>query len=142
MQLTKHTDYAFRVLIYLSGLKPQDKATIGQIAEAYNISKSHLMKIVNTLAANGYINATRGKSGGIQLAKPSSDIYLSEIVVLMEPTLKAVNCVESQCSITATCELQHVLAKASNAFVHSLKSVSLAEIVGRPVWQALNLIEL
>jgi len=50
MQLTKHTDYAFRVLIYLA-MQPTDTlATIQEISEYFDISRNHMMKIVQKLA--------------------------------------------------------------------------------------------
>ena len=61
MQLTKHTDYAFRVLIYLA-MKPTDTlVTIQEIAEYFDISRDHMMKIVQKLANNGIIQSIRGK---------------------------------------------------------------------------------
>ncbi|MCK5881085.1 MAG: Rrf2 family transcriptional regulator [Sinobacterium sp.] len=139
MQLTKHTDYAFRVLIFLTGLQGDEKATIAQITQAYDISKSHLMKIVNKLAQNGYIASTRGKSGGIRLAKPPQDISIAEIVELMEPTLMAVNCHAPSCLLSSNCRLESVLVKATQAFIDTLRPISLADVTDESVWQVLEL---
>ena len=79
MQLTKHTDYAFRVLIYLAGMS-EERTTIQAITETFDISKTHLMKVVNELANKGWVASTRGKNGGIRLgvapeSVPTSAIY-------------------------------------------------------------------
>ena len=138
MQLTKHTDYAFRALIFLSGLEGDEKATIGQITDVYDISKSHLMKIVNKLAQAGYIDAVRGKSGGIRLAKQPEDICVAEIVELMEPTLTAINCSEASCILSADCHLERVLADASAAFLDALRPVTLADVISNTTRQILE----
>jgi Iron-dependent Transcriptional regulator len=48
MHLTLWTDYALRTLIYV-GAKGEQLSTIAEIAESFDISKSHLMKVVNKL---------------------------------------------------------------------------------------------
>ena len=62
MQLTRFSDYSLRALIYLAqrgGLN----TTIADIASAHRISKSHLMKVIQNLAKQGYVRTTRGKGG-------------------------------------------------------------------------------
>ena len=50
MKLTNYSDYALRSLIYLA-VTPKDGelANIDDIAQAYDISKSHLTKIIHQL---------------------------------------------------------------------------------------------
>ena len=66
MRVTRYTDYALRVLIYLAVI-PDRLSTIQEIAEHYHISKNHLMKVVQQLNSMGYVKATRGKNGGLTL---------------------------------------------------------------------------
>ena len=70
MRLTVYTDYTLRVMIYLT-LKYQggEVATIDEMARAYDISRNHLMKIVNELSQSGFIETTRGRAGGARLAR-------------------------------------------------------------------------
>lgn len=63
MKLTRHTDYALRVMIYLA--RPGDGlVSIRQIAGVYGISQNHLMKIVQSLGHAGFVETVRGRHGG------------------------------------------------------------------------------
>lgn len=138
MQLTKHTDYAFRILLFLLALPKGQKTTIGAIVDRYDISKSHVMKIVNKLAEAGFIDAKRGKSGGISLGKPPEKIMLDEIVRLMEVNLKPVKCQEMVCVLQSNCKLEKHLQVAANAFITSLSKVSLEDLTSKSTMEILR----
>jgi Rrf2 family nitric oxide-sensitive transcriptional repressor len=58
MRLTTFTDYALRVLIYLA-VSDDRQPTIREIAQRYDISRNHLMKVVQELSQKGYLIASR-----------------------------------------------------------------------------------
>ena len=69
MPLTIFTDYTLRVLIYLgTGMRTVSPPS-GDTATAYGISENHLTKVVHHLAKQGYVETTRGKDGGMRLAR-------------------------------------------------------------------------
>jgi len=91
MQLTHYTDNALRVLIYLS-LKNNTRCTITEIAEQFNISRNHLVKVVHKLGKLNYICTTRGKHGGLTLNQEIDQIRLGDVIKHMENTLNIINC--------------------------------------------------
>jgi Rrf2 family transcriptional regulator, nitric oxide-sensitive transcriptional repressor len=132
VQLTTYTDYAFRTLIALACVAPE-KLTAGEISESYGISLNHLLKVVQKLAELGYVETTRGKSGGIRLAVDARSITLGTVVRRMEPELGLVACLrkdEAACAIAPVCMLKGLLSNATNQFLATLDQHSLAEIVG------------
>jgi Rrf2 family nitric oxide-sensitive transcriptional repressor len=129
LQLTKHTDYAIRVLIYLNTQVDQQslsKAT--DIAALFDISFNHLTKVVHHLGKAGFIQTVRGKSGGIKLATSADLINLGEVVAIMENTLDPINCAEPPCRLKSVCLVKPILNKAMKAFMDELKKYTLADI--------------
>lgn len=131
MYLTQQTDYALRVLIY-AAVNDDDLVNIATIAEAYNISKSHLMKVVTALVKGGFLSSIRGKGGGLKLAMPPEKIRVGAVVRLMEP-LQIVECFGSNnhCTITPNCRLADILAGGVKAFLNHLDSFTLADLINK-----------
>jgi len=129
MNITQHTDYALRLLIYL-GACPERRVTIKEVAECFEISRSHLMKIVNQLAGDGFVDAARGKGGGLRLARAPAEIALGDVVRRMEPGFELVECFgsHSRCLLTSGCRLKGALQNALQAFLDALDGVTLADL--------------
>lgn len=139
MQLTLHTDYSLRTLLYLQALAEDEIATINEIADFYDISRNHLMKVVFHLSQKGYIKSIRGKGGGIKLAKKAEDITVGQVVRDMEPNLHIVECFnkesENKCSIVSNCGLIPVLHEATSLFMSVLDKYTLDSLVQKaPEW--------
>lgn len=130
MKLTRFTDYSLRVLIYL-GLKDDGRVTIREISEAYGISRNHLMKVVSLLTRMGYLDARRGPGGGIALARPTDEIIIADVVRDMEDDLNMVECFceGGSCIINPVCELKCVLTKALTAYLDTLESYTLKDLL-------------
>ncbi|ODT64473.1 Rrf2 family transcriptional regulator [Phenylobacterium sp.] len=132
MRLTVYTDYALRVLMYVA-VRPEPLPTIGQIADAYQISRNHLMKVVYELGQAGYLETVRGKNGGLRLARKPQEIGLGRLVRETEPDMALVPCfdpIRAQCAITPACRLRGALAEARAAFLAVLDGYTLADLVG------------
>lgn len=130
MRLTGFTDYTLRTLMYLA-LQPERLVTIADIAGAYDISANHLMKVVHQLSVAGDIVTTRGRRGGLRLARSPSDINLGTVVRRTEPDMALVACFEQahDCPIDRSCVLQRVMQDALAAFLGVLDRYTLADLV-------------
>jgi Rrf2 family nitric oxide-sensitive transcriptional repressor len=133
MRLTTFSDYTLRVLMYLA-LDPGKLATIPAIAAAYAISENHLMKVVQQLARQGIVESTRGKGGGIRLARPPEKIRLGEVVRSSEGSAPIVECLgdtPGACCIVPVCRLKGILVGAFDALYDALNEYTLADLVAR-----------
>jgi len=130
MRLTLWTDYSFRTLIYV-GSKGDDLSTIAAIAGSFEISKSHLMKVVNRLEQRGYLETVRGRAGGLRLKRSPAEINVGAVVRDTEEDLAIVGCLSQSnfCSIERCCVLKGVLHEATQAFLRVLDQYTLADLL-------------
>lgn len=131
MQLTVFTDYGLRCLMYLAA-HPERRCSVREIAEYYEISRNHLVKVVHRLSQLGYISSNKGKGGGIKIARPADELKLGDLVHALEPNMEIVECFNKHtntCRIAAACQLKHYLFDAKKAFLISLNSRTLADTI-------------
>ena len=133
MRLADYTDYTLRVLMYCA--RHDDRlVTIAEIAATHQVSKNHLMKIVNDLGRQGVLATTRGRGGGLRLLKAPSEIRIGDVVRASETDFRLVECFDAAtdtCTLTPSCRLKGVLRNALKAYFAELDGVTLADI-GKP----------
>jgi len=131
MRLTAFTDYSLRVLIYLAS-QPDQRATIAEIAAAYDIKQNHLTKVAHFLGRQGWLATVRGKGGGLELAKAPQDIPIGVVVRQAEGSDVPAECFDrdhNTCRIVRICALKNVLSEAAQAFHSALDRYTLADLV-------------
>ncbi|WP_049721907.1 RrF2 family transcriptional regulator [Gilvimarinus polysaccharolyticus] len=137
MKVTRYTDYALRVLMCLAVC--EKRVTIAEIATSYGISKNHLMKVVQQLNHLGYIDAARGKNGGLQLGRPPNQINLGALIRDTEQDLALVECFNSDtdtCTLTPACQLKGIFAEALAAFIAVFDNYTLADLTPKTKHQS------
>ncbi|MBS3803252.1 MAG: Rrf2 family transcriptional regulator [Oleiphilaceae bacterium] len=130
MHITRYTDYSVRVLMYLA-VRPDSLSTMQEIADSYNISRNHLMKVVHQLNRKGYVKTVRGKNGGLRLNMVPSQINIGVLVRETEHDLQLVECFESDrnCVISPVCGLKNLFSEALEAFLVALDQHTLEDLV-------------
>ena len=133
MQITTHSDYALRLLLYLNA-HPGRPVGIGQIAETYGISANHLAKVAQTLTHAGWVDTHRGRGGGLTLNPAVHQVTVGDIFRHTETNRRLVECFgdDSTCPIEPACGLKTVLQKASQAFFAELDRHHLNDLVRKP----------
>ena len=131
MQLTKFSDFALRILIHLA-VAGETRCSTREIAEQQGLSFNHLAKITQWLAAEGYVDSTRGRGGGMTLARPPSEISIGELLRKSERGSPLVECLRpdgGSCALTPACGLLPMLSKAQEQFFQVLDSQTLEDVV-------------
>ncbi|MCO4795435.1 MAG: Rrf2 family transcriptional regulator [Bacteriovoracaceae bacterium] len=130
MRLSSFTDYSLRVLIYLA-IKGEERSTVAEIADKYQISKNHLVKVVHNLSSMGVIDSYKGKGGGICLSSSPDKIVIGKLIKKLESESYLVECFgpSGNCTINPSCQLKKALAQAEQEFYKSLNQFSLADIL-------------
>ena len=131
VRLTQHTDYALRMLIH-AALRAPALTTVGEVAQTYELSATHLNKVAQTLAEHGLLQTVRGRAGGIRLLRDPASIRIGAVVRVTEPDFQIAPCMapgSRACAIHGACDLRHVLARAIEAFIAELDKWTLADMV-------------
>ena len=134
MRLTLYTDFALRMLMYLS-LAGDQPSTIQEVASAYGISRNHLMKVAQKLGQLGFVENIRGRGGGMRLARRPEDIRLGDVVRGTEEDFRQVECFDAErntCVLTPACCLKSILSSALSAYFDVLDQHTLADLKARP----------
>lgn len=116
-------------------LRPTERPTIEEISQAYGISRNHLMKVVRTLGHLGHLTTTRGRGGGLALARPPEKINLGQVLRGTEKDCAVVECMgpgPTACPLTGACRLTGVFSEALAAFFSVFDRYTLADLLDHP----------
>jgi Rrf2 family nitric oxide-sensitive transcriptional repressor len=130
MKLTQYSNYALRTLMF-ANLHSERLCQCQEVADAFNISKAHLVKCVHQLGQWGFIQSVRGRNGGFRLAKPARDITVGAVIRKTEDTLELVECFNSEtntCPLISDCKLNKTLMRAMKNFMDEMDSVTIEDI--------------
>lgn len=133
MRLSLHSDYAFRMLMH-AALRAPALTTVGEVAQDFGLSATHLNKVAQTLAAHGYLQTVRGRSGGLRLLQEPKCIRLGAVALVTEPDFHIASCMSpggGSCPIYQPCVLRGILADAADSFVAELNKWTLADLIAR-----------
>jgi len=137
MQLTHFSDLGLRVLMYLTQPERSTPVTITEIATQFNVSRHHLVKVVHFMAQQGWVITTRGKGGGLALAKLPQQYSLGDLIRGLEGTQELIDCADPPCALRSACRLKNVFDKALDAFYQTLDQYTLADSVASPTGEAI-----
>lgn len=121
-----------RILMFCAVHRGQH-VRIQDVAEAFDISRAHLLKAARQLGQLGYLETTRGRGGGVRLGLPAEEIDVGQVIRVLEDSGEFVECFNPEtntCPIAGTCRLTALFRRALEAFYLELDGVTLADLVG------------
>ena len=133
MKLSTKGRYGVRAMMDLALHYGEGPVLLKDIAKRQQISERYLEHLVLSLKAAGLVNSTRGAHGGFTLAKPPSQIRLSEIIQIMEGSIAPVACVDDPkvCSLADLCVTRDIWCEMEKAMSGVLESTTLEDLVQR-----------
>jgi len=108
---------------------------IEDIANAFGISKAHLLKSARQMGQLGYLKTMRGRSGGVQLGMAPERIVIGEVVRALEGASEVVECFNpatNTCPLIGECQLTGLFRRGLEAFFSELDHVTLADVTSNP----------
>jgi Rrf2 family protein len=136
--LSKKAKYALQACLSLAGEAPGKPILIADLAERDGIPKKFLEIILLDLRNAGLLASRKGKGGGYFLAKPQQQIFVGQIVRLMDGPLAPVPCVSqtayqpcSDCHDEQYCGIRMVMKDVRDAIAGIYDSTSLTDVLER-----------
>lgn len=85
MKLTAAEEYGLRIVVRIAS--SDGRTTIPEIADAEALTVPYVAKLARVLTRAGLLRAVRGKSGGLQLARPAERLPVAEVIRALGGTL-------------------------------------------------------
>lgn len=131
MQLNVTTDYAIRVILYLSA--KGGIVSSRELSEKNGIPEKYILKITKILANAGLITTHKGIRGGFSIMRPAQEISLLDVITTMENTIKINRCMEKDeyCSRCATdsCPVRGFYCELQDELENKLSHISIQDLL-------------
>ncbi|GHF53838.1 Rrf2 family nitric oxide-sensitive transcriptional repressor [Amycolatopsis bartoniae] len=135
MQLNRATDISLRILMLAAAQRRV--LTIDALADALNVPRNHVAKVVQRLQRQGWLETTRGRGGGITLPEATLDVSVGLIVRHGERQTEVIACEDPPCPLRTACRLRSALRSAQEAFFAALDPLTLRDLLAEPTGPAL-----
>ena len=136
MKISAQEEYGLRCLLQLAhAAKRSESLTLAQIAEREGISVANAGKLLWILNKAGLVQSHRGTKGGYHLARPASEIRLSDIIKVLDDDVVASHCkshtgVLDVCIHTGDCGIRPVIIGLHEIVQKALSEITLAQLIG------------
>jgi len=127
MQVTRAADYAVRVMLQLATLPDGSRTSRADLARAADAPPTFVAKILQQLVDARLVTSHAGRGGGFEMARPSSEVSLLDIVSAIDGPICLNHCMPptSDCQRSSWCSAHPVWAEAQAALTRALGGASL-----------------
>ena len=124
-----------RLMVQLGRHFGAGPASLAEIAAAEDLPRAYLEQLAMSLREAGLVVSTRGAHGGYEIARPPSEIRMSEILRALEGPIAPMICASdapdhaSTCDRTAACTVNFLWVRVRDAIAGALDGMTLADLV-------------
>jgi Rrf2 family cysteine metabolism transcriptional repressor len=135
VRISSRCEYGLRAMVYLAARSDGHPVPLPEIAAEEGIPAPFLERILARLREGGLVKATRGVTGGYQLARESAGIAVGDIVTALEGPLSLVGCVpdEEACARAESCASRVVWRRLDKAISGALNGITLEDLTREAV---------
>jgi len=132
MKISTRTEYGIRILVTLARGEGDRCMPLSEIARREKLPHAYLEQLVRDLRRSGLVTATRGQAGGYRLARPASDIAMTDAVRALEGPLLEMPCSGPRdlehCDRPQPCSVHEVFQRVYESLSVSLGATNLADV--------------
>jgi Rrf2 family iron-sulfur cluster assembly transcriptional regulator len=134
MRLTTKGRFAVTAMIDLAMRNGEGPVTLADISERQKISLSYLEQLFGKLRRRGLVSSVRGPGGGYNLARPTPDVSVADIIVAVDEPIDATQCGgKENCKDEQKCITHDLWADLNKRIFDYLGAVKLSELVAKQV---------
>lgn len=133
--LSNKTKYGIKALLYIHKNSEDAPIPISKIATDENIPRKFLESILLTLRKGKILGARQGKYGGYYLLKKAEDIYMSEVLRILDGPIAMIPCVSlnfyescADCPDEEFCGVHGLMLEVRDSVLDVLTHKSLAQL--------------
>ena len=125
-------EYALRAVVHLAHEAPAARTT-AQIADATQVPRDYLAKILQGLSKKGIVTTQRGVGGGVSLARVPAQLTILDVVNAVEPIQRIVTCpLGLKTHGVRLCPLHRRVDDALALVEKAFGGTTLAEVLAEP----------
>jgi Rrf2 family transcriptional regulator, cysteine metabolism repressor len=130
VRISSRCEYGLRAMVFLASRVDDGPVPLPEIAQREAIPAPFLERILARLRRGGLVRATRGVSGGYELARPAAAIAVGDVVTALEGPLSLVGCVpdEGGCQRAESCASRVVWRRLDSAISGALNGITLEDL--------------
>ncbi len=123
-------EYALKVLIELACQEKEELIPSRSIAQACDIPQNYIPQIISALSKRGWIESSRGPSGGIRLSTSSHEITVKDVVEALDNRLIVKECLFSHklCQQSQSCPLFPLWNKIQDRVTEVIEDTTIADL--------------
>ncbi len=131
MIYSRSAEYAIRAFVYLAEVPPGKFAMVKQIAQSSKTPSHFLAKILQQMARKGFLQSSKGPTGGFALRQPASKITLLQIVDSVDSLSEYYRCPGGleECNDDMPCGLHDSWMTLRSRIIGYLETTSIADVV-------------
>lgn len=132
MNITQETDYALRVIAYLSTLEPGTIEKANSISEKEKVPERFLFKILRKLRKAGIVKSYMGVNGGYSLNKDPKEISVKDVIEAIDGPIYLNRCLNDpkMCNKNASdiCLVHRALGDVQLRLLEELDNINFKEM--------------
>jgi Rrf2 family protein len=129
--LSGTAEYALRAVVYLARAGGDRPVRADDLAEAADVPRNYLGKILHELVRARILRSTRGKHGGFRLAANPKDLPLLAIVAPFDAMEPRRRCLlgRPECNDRSPCPVHHRWRTTSEHISRFFRETTLADVL-------------
>lgn len=136
MKFSSQEEFGLRCLLRIGMSTSQNGLTIPEISQMEGLSTANAGKLLRALRLGGFIESTRGQTGGYKLARPANEIIIGEVLsVLGGKLFESGFCdihagTEIICTHTIDCSIRSLWRTIQSLLDGVLSKLTLKDLIG------------